>query len=286
MPGVPDTAITIQHLNLDNKHHSNPHFSNWTLRNDIIHDQQILPLSSPVALNPPEDLDYVHARYDALRNHITTQPQGHYFFQTVPAASEATSSTAETAITLNTLKSVNEGHITVQPICTLNELQLPSNTKLIESQLHPSVVEVTTTEENDNTIDAQSNKILLVSSGKGEIRALSFRKHIDGDNNNNESTETNGYSISNEVYPMRPIPPLQGVRPVHLEAAMMLPGGNKILVVCWAVGSNQSRSGSVGGDSSGGVRRSAVCEVYAVILKLVASLGQLEVVRVDLLQVQ
>ena len=142
---------------------------------------------------------------------------------------------------------------------------------------------------------SSSSSLLLVSSGWGDLSLVS-RPCVP------TTTTTTAAAaatlLSAPVLPLRPAPPLQGARPVHLAAAFELPGGfgggdsdddgvrlgeqqqqqqqagrrrRQICCILWAA---RPRSG----------RQASRCEVYAVRLALLPS-ASLEVLQVQLLKV-
>lgn len=241
MPGAPNASPPIEHIQLDRAQHANFNFNSWTLRHDILKSQDVIPLETQVPVPAMEEMDYIHARYEALHNHITSQPRYTYFFQSEPGA----------ALQLCTLEPASG----FDAICALEPPPLPDTaTGLVSSKLYPSVAEIVSAATDTSTASAAPQ--LLVSSGAGDLRLVT--QQLDAEP-----------VISDAVFPLRPTPPLQGVRPLHLEAAFTTPTG-AVVAVCWAVGRV----------SEGG--KPAVCQVYAVTLQPL--LLQLQVVNIQLLK--
>lgn len=151
--------------------------------------------------------------------------------------------------------------------------------------LPPSVVEVQVAAAHSDAAAASSGdaRLLLMSGGDGGV-TLVVRPSAD---------QQKGAAVppyvrtSAAVLPLRPAPPLQGVRPVHLAAAFRLPptaadagqetegilAGFDMCCILWAA---RPRCG----------RRPSRCEVYAVRLSAQLGLGAaLEVREVQLLKV-
>ena len=154
--------------------------------------------------------------------------------------------------------------------------------------LPPSVVEVQTAAAPEAAAAAPS--MLLLSSGHGDV-SLVVRPPAD-------NTQAGGGAASPTLappaFPLRPVPPLQGVRPVHLAAAFVLPPA--------AEGEGAGAAGAAAAAAAGaaafdmcvlfwaarphGERRPSRCEVYAA--RLAAQLGpapSLAVLSVQLLRV-
>lgn len=86
---------------------------------------------------------------------------------------------------------------------------------LTSGSLPPSVVEVQTAgvAGGDEDADSTSGSLLLLSSGQGDLSLVA-----------RPAAGAQGTAaLSTPVFPLRPPPPLQGARPVHLLAAFLLP---------------------------------------------------------------
>lgn len=164
---------------------------------------------------------------------------------------------------------------------------------LTAGSLPPSVVEV----QAAGTSGSSRAGLLLVSSGRGDVSLIV--RPASGDA---EPPAAAGAALSAPAWPLRPLPPLQGVRPVHLAAAFELPqraapaaaagesssGEDNIsnqqqqaqhsLQLCCILWAGRPRS----------ERQPSRCEVFAV--RLAATLGSpepaLTVVDVQLLKVR
>jgi hypothetical protein len=75
----------------------------------------------------------------------------------------------------------------------------------VEAALPPSVAEVLTAEAG---LRPHHSQALLVSRGHGDLALL--------------VCEAGGVALTGAVHPLRPPPPLQGMRPFYLEAAMQV----------------------------------------------------------------
>jgi hypothetical protein len=119
---------------------------------------------------------------------------------------------------------------------------------LTAASLPASVAEVQTAPRGS---DAQTSRQLLVSSGHGDITLV--RWPLPG------QQQPGDVAASVPVFPLRPAPPLQGVRPLHLLASYQLPraaqpeGSADICCILWAPRPRSQRQASR-------------CEVYAVRL--------------------
>ncbi len=164
---------------------------------------------------------------------------------------------------------------------------------LTAGSLPPSVVEV----QAAGSSGSSRASLLLVSSGRGDVSLVV--RPASGDA---EPPAAAGAVLSAPAWPLRPLPPLQGVRPVHMAAAFELPqhaapaaaggegssGDDDIsdqqqqaqhsLELCCILWAGRPRS----------ERQPSCCEVFAV--RLAATLGSpepaLTVVDVQLLKVR
>lgn len=164
---------------------------------------------------------------------------------------------------------------------------------LTAGSLPASVVEVQTA----GSLDSSTGGLLLVSSGRGDV-SLAVRPAP----GHAEPPAAAGVLLSVPAWPLRPPPPLQGVRPLHLAAAFVLP---QQLASAAAGGQIISGSNDGGGQQQQAPRslelccilwagrprseqQPSRCEVYAV--RLAAALGgaepSLQVAAVQLLKVR
>lgn len=212
----------MSQLQLD-RQHANLLFSSWRLGRGLVKQgfQEVL-LGGSVATTTGET-DYVHARLAALYNHLIAQPHGHYLFLStaeglilqqlheqqqvatlVTRAGEPVHRPSAPVSSFRRFRAVNSpaAYLTGQhsPLWHAVVEESQPEAALVEPALPPSVAEVL-------TADGKPPAALLVSSGRGDLQLL--------------SREAGGGAavMSAAVHPLRPPAPLQGVRPIHLEAA-------------------------------------------------------------------
>jgi hypothetical protein len=149
-----------------------------------------------------------------------------------------------------------------------------SASSLTSGSLPPSVVEVQQAQPPSGPA-----QLLLVSSGHGDVSVI-----VQAATESQQPmaiTTAAAAALSAPIFPLRPAPPLQGIRPMHLLAAFQLPSASAagaaeqaadIFCILWAPRPRSERQPSR-------------CEVYAVRLAaLLAPVLALQVVDVQLLK--
>ncbi|KAL4420811.1 hypothetical protein ABPG75_010467 [Micractinium tetrahymenae] len=275
----------VAHLRLERRR-ANLLFSSWRLSSSIAREQGGLVLPARAAPPTAANTDYVTARHAALLNALTQQSRGCYtFLEEGPAGGEV--------LALHQLELGEPGAApTLHRVCGLPAAQhdaLPGG--LTAGSLPPSVVEVQTTSSPNNS----HGSLLLVSNGRGDV-SLAVRPAA------GHSKQPAGAVLSAPVQPLRPPPPLQGVRPVHLAAAYVLPqqpaptaaGGASSSSVYDDSGQQQQQAGGplqlcciLWAGRPRSERQPSRCEVYAVHLAAAPATPEpaLQVLGVQLLKV-
>jgi hypothetical protein len=241
----------MEHIQLS-RSHANDLFVSWKLGGDLATNHHSIQLHERVVEDTtPEDadVDYVHAYNSAFHNHISAAGAQRFAFVRSQEGG------------LDLLRLDIDGDIPAVHIhAFLNET--PPLEKVSGSPLYPTVAEVAGVPAGRGV----TTPPLLTSSGHGDLRLVVT------------DSREGCASPSAPCFPLHPTPPLQGVRPFQLLAALNVNVGDQeelnVVALAWAV-------------VRGGERSPSRCEVFA--LRLTADpadhLGALIVRGVELLRV-
>ncbi|PSC70698.1 hypothetical protein C2E20_5843 [Micractinium conductrix] len=199
-------AAPPSHLRLE-RSKANLLFNSWRLSSSIAREQGALPLPAPAVPPTAADTDYVVTRHAALLNALAAQPSGAF---TCFLEEHASGGEGSTQLALFQLDLGEPQHPpALRRVCGVPAPHETEVGGLSTSQLPPSAVEVQAA--------GGPTGLMLVSAGRGDV-ALALAQPRPG-----QQPPAAAAALSAAAWPLRPAPPLQGVRPVHLAAAFVMP---------------------------------------------------------------
>jgi len=151
--------------------------------------------------------------------------------------------------------------------------------------------------------DFPAGSLLLLSSGGGDVALVASPAAGQQQQPQQQAADSGSAAVSPAVFPLRPAPPLQGVRPVHLAAAFVLPPAAALHAASSEQQGQQPAAGAAGEAPASPLlaiccilwavrphssRQNSRCEVYAVRFAAAAGPAQptLAVQAVQLLKVR